>query len=257
LAALSAEVSSAKSKAELDSIGYVRVKALRAQNAGTQQQLDNAATLAYTSKENWEKTLGNFYANREKLRNDVKNTNNQLKAAKSQKKDFTVLATINGKVYDIMPKVGELIGPQVSVMEIGSTDAYEVELAIDESDANFVQAGQAIVFSAEFLGNRTLKGVIKQVYPKITLINKSIKAIASVEASDNIKMYAGSTIEANIVYRERKNVLVLPRFYVLNDTVIVRKGLGTEKRKISTGASDVEFVEITAGLTEADQVFRP
>ena len=257
LAAMAAEVAAARSKAMLDSTNLARVRALRAQNAGTQQQLDNAVTLAYTSREIWQKALSNLAANQDKLRNDVRNASNQLKAARSQQKDFTVLATINGRVYDILPKVGELIAPQIPVMEIGSTDGYEVELAIDESDANFVKPGQAVVFSAEFLGDRTLKGTITQVYPKITLLNKSIKAIASVQAPADVKMYAGSTIEANIVYRERKNVLVLPRFYVLNDTVIVKSGLGVQKRKINTGAADVEFVEITSGLTEQDEVVRP
>lgn len=257
LSALKFEVSAAKTKYELDSLNLSRLEALQRQNAGTAQQLDVARTLAATSKDTWLKALANLTATSRKLKTDCLNAENQLNAARSQQDDFTVVSTINGRVYDILPKVGELIGPQVPVMELGSTEGYEVELAIDESDANFVKPGQQIVFSAEFLNDMTLKGRVEMVYPKIAQLNKSIKAIASISPPADIRIYAGSTVEANIVYRERKHVLVLPRFYVLNDTVLVKSGLSAEKRKIKTGASDVEFIEILSGLTESEEVLRP
>lgn len=257
LSALKFEVNAARAKYKLDSLNLDRLEALQRQNAGTAQQLDVARTSAATSKDIWQKALANLAATIKKLKTDCLNAENQLNAARSQQADFTIVATINGRVYDILPKVGELIGPQVPVMELGSIEGYEVELAIDESDANFVKPGQPIVFSAEFLNDMTLKGRVEMVYPKIAQLNKSIKAIASISPPADVKIYAGSTVEANIVYRERKQVLVLPRFYVLNDTVLVKSGLSQEKRKIKTGASDVEYVEILSGLSESEEVLRP
>ena len=50
-------------------------------------------------------------------------------------------------MYDIIAKVGDLVGAQVPVMELGAAKEYEVELAVDESDANLVRAGQEVVSS--------------------------------------------------------------------------------------------------------------
>jgi multidrug resistance efflux pump len=257
LAALVSDIDAAKKKYELDSLQYQRLLQLQRQNVGTKQQLDNARTLSLTSRETWQKAISNYSVTQERVKNDLKNATNQLKAARSQKKDFTVFATIDGRVYDVVPKIGELIGPQIPVMEIGGLEGYEVELAIDESDGNFVKPGQEVVFNAEFLGEQMLKGKILKIYPKVNFSNKSIKAIASLELPSGTNLYAGSTIEANIVYKERNQVLVLPRFYVLNDTVLVKKGFGSEKRKITTGAADVAFVEVISGLGAEEEVLRP
>lgn len=257
LSAITQEVESAYKKYQLDSSTLARTQGLRAANAGTDLQLDQARTQAATSKDTWQKALANLAATKQRLTNERNNARNALKAAQTQQNDFTVLAAIDGRIYDINVEVGELVGPQVPVLELGTRGVYEVELAVDESDANYIHQGQDVVFTAEYLGDTLLKGNITRVYPKITQLNKSIKAVASINVPAGLELYAGSTIEANIVYLTKPQALVLPRFFVLSDTVLVRTGLGTEKRKVKTGASDVEFVEILQGLTEAEEVVKP
>lgn len=257
MATLKNEVEAAYAKYVLDSTTLVRTQNLRANQAGTELQLDQAKTAASTSRDLWQKAAANLLATKRKLETDRQNALNAVRIAETNQGDYIVRSTVAGRVYDIIAKVGDLVGAQVPVMEVGAATEYEVELAVDESDANLVRSGQEVVFNAEFLGTETLKGRITRVYPKITQLNKSIKALASISLPDTVSIFAGSTIEANIIYSIKPKALVLPRFFVLKDTVLLKSGLGLERRKVQVGASDVEYVEILSGLTEADEVQKP
>ena len=60
------------------------------------------------------------------------------------------------------------------------------------------------------------------------------------------KLYPNLTAEANIVIKTRKNAITIPKSYLMKgDYVLVNKD---EKRKVKTGLSDYQNVEITAGL---------
>ena len=115
-----------------------------------------------------------------------------------------------------------------------------------------------MVYQTEAYPNLILKGQIKEVYPKISTSSKSIKVMASIVLPDNITMYAGATLEANIINQRKKNALVIPRYYLSNDSVFVKRKGAKEKEKIKvqTGVGDVEFVEILNGLQAGDEVYK-
>ena len=69
------------------------------------------------------------------------------------------------------------------------------------------------------------------------------------------KLYPNLTAEANIVIREKKNTLTIPKSYLINDTYVLLEN--NEKRKVSTGISDYNQVEITAGLSAQDVIYKP
>lgn len=254
LVALKKEMEAQGKKLQLDSVTYIRTKALVEQNAGTRQALDQAQTNFSTSRDLYFRAKANYEANKLRLVNDVANAENQLKAQEAQADEFIVYATFTGRVYDIIAKQGEYVSPQVPVLEMGSMDQFEVELAIDETDLRFIAQGQSIVYSSESFGKEVFNGVLEKIYPKISPINKSIKAIGTIELK-NKEVFAGNTIEANIIFKQRKQVMVLPRVYVFNDSVMLADG----KRKVPvvTGAMDVEFVEIVSGIQPTDVVLKP
>lgn len=258
LRSLQSDVENAHSKMALDSASYFRYKKLREQNAGTEQALDQARTQYEISRDTYRKARSALQVARDRVRTDLLNAQNAYQAQVSQQKDFTVLSVIDGKVYDIMPKLGELVSPQVPVMELGTPGTYEVELSIDETDLNFVREGQEVVYESEAYPGQYFKGQISKVYPKISTLSKSVKALSTIELPAGVTVYAGATIEANIVYARRSNVLVIPRYLLQKgDTVYLKKSVGKRPVKVKTGIFDVEFIEILEGLSESDQLVRP
>jgi HlyD family secretion protein len=251
------EVASARARLQLDSVAYVRYGGLAQAGAGTRQALDQAKTAFTTSKLGYERAIANYDAARLRLNTEASNAQAAFNAQKTNLNSYTVSSVMRGRVYDQVPKPGEYVGPASIVMELGRADAFEVELSIDEADMNLVRAGQDIFFGSDAFGQKLAKGKILEVYPKIGQTTKSIKAIASIALPQGLSLFAGATLEANIVYQTRANALVLPKAYVLSDSVTVRERGKYRKIRVSTGLYDTEFVEIRSGISEATEVYKP
>lgn len=258
MTAVKQDVGLAKEKLELDSTNYARVQGLAENNATTKANLDQSKAQYMASRQNYLKAKSSLEATRERLKTEVKNAQNLFKAQQSNSNDFTYFSSVSGKVYDISGRQGEYFTPQQIVMELGRIDNYEVELLVDEADIHYLAKQQEVIFQTEAYPNLFLKGEIKEVYPKIGSTNKSIKVMASINLPDGISMYAGATLEANIINQRKTNALVIPRYYLTNDSVILkRKGKGhKEKVKVQLGVSNVEFVEVLSGLTTEDEVYK-
>lgn len=256
LTAVKQDVALAKEKMELDSANFERVKALMESNATTKVNFDQAKAQYVTSNQNYRKAKASLVATRERLQTEVKNAQNLYKAQQSNSNDFTYYSSVTGKVYDINGKQGEYQTPQQIIMELGRIDNYEVELSVDEADIHYLAKGQQVVFQTEAYPNLFLQGSIKEVYPKISNTNKSIKVMADILLPEGISMYAGATLEANIINSKKANALVIPRYYLSNDSVIVKRDGKKVKVKVELGVGNVEYVEVLKGLGENEEVYK-
>jgi multidrug efflux pump subunit AcrA (membrane-fusion protein) len=69
------------------------------------------------------------------------------------------------------------------------------------------------------------------------------------------KLYPNLTAEANIVIQTKKNVLTIPKSYLVDkEFVLVGKD---EKRKVKIGLSDYQNVEILQGLQATETLYKP
>jgi multidrug efflux pump subunit AcrA (membrane-fusion protein) len=68
------------------------------------------------------------------------------------------------------------------------------------------------------------------------------------------ELYPNLSAEANIVLQQKKDALIIPRNYLVDDEfVFVKK----EKRKVTIGLKDYQKVEILSGLTADDVIYLP
>jgi len=258
LTAARQDLSLARDKMELDSVNFTRVQALAEGNATTRVNLDQARTQYQASAKNFRKAQAALDFTRKRLGTEVRNAGNLYKAQLSNSNDFTYYSSVSGKVYDLAGKQGEYYTPQQIIMELGKIGEFEVELSVDEADIHYLAKDQEVIYQTEAYPNLFLSGKIREVYPKIGSTSKSIKVMASINLPEGIIMYAGATLEANIINQRKKNALVIPRYYLSNDSLWVkRKGSETkEKILVKTGMGDVEFVEILEGLKPGDEVYK-
>jgi len=215
----------------------------------------NAAENSSTTSQDLAKNLDPKTANNLKVA--VKKSSQAYKTGKSLEDGVIIRARENGRVYDIMFRAGEAVAPQYPVMDLGAANLYEVVLNIDETDLNFVSVNNDVIFTAEAFPKQFFGGKVKTVNPKISLINKSIEVTASINLPPNSRIFAGSTVEGNIIFKKEKNVLVVPKMYVRDDTVLVRQGLLHKKVAVKTGIEDVEFIQILSGISENDELVKP
>ncbi len=253
LSALKQEVNASESKYLLDSTNFRRYENLLASKSASQLQVDQAKVLFESSRAAWNRSRYNYNSTRDRLRTESQNAKLQLDAQTTNQGDFTINAAVSGKVYDIVPKIGDLVNSQMSLIEIGSATEFEVELSIDETDISFVVVGQEVLYEIDAYRDFPLTGTVLEIYPRISAGNKTAKIIASVTFGKDMVVYSGMSIESNIIITEKKSVLVIPREYVKPGNTVNVKGKD-QPVKITTGASDLEFIEVTSGLSETDEL---
>jgi multidrug efflux pump subunit AcrA (membrane-fusion protein) len=256
LSSLKQDVISAKSKYDLDSLNFNRYASLLKQNAASQLQYDQAKVLMESSHAFYQTAQGNLSATRDRLKTELLNAKLQFDAQSSNQSDYTITSAVNGRVYDIIPKKGELVGPLMpAILEIGDANEFEVELSVDETDIALLEKDQQIIYSIDAYKDREFKGTVEQEYPRISVGNKTSRVISSVTIPSDVKVFSGMSVEANIIIAEKKNILVIPREYLSADNTVKVKGKD-EPVKVTLGVKDLQYVEIVSGLTETDEIIK-
>jgi HlyD family secretion protein len=256
LTALKQDIASAKSKYELDSVNFTRYSSLMKENATSKLSSDQAKTQFEISKQNYLKAINAYSNTKDKIRVELENAKNQYDAQVSNKNDYTITSAVNGKVYDIVPKEGELVNTQIVIMEIGDGGKYEVELSVDETDVSLIKKDQEIVYVIDAYKDKVFKGKVIESYPRINQTNKTSKIIASINLDPGTVIYSGMSIEANIIIAEKKAALVIPREYLIEGNKVKKKG-EEELTTITKGAEDLEFIEVTSGIDESTEIVKP
>lgn len=255
LMALKQDVSSARMKYELDSTNFTRYKNLLKENAASQLQYDQASVQMEASRAAYQHALSNYTSTRDRLHTELTNAKLQYDAQSSNNSDYTITSAVNGRVYDIVPKKGELVGPQVALCEIGDADSFEAELSVDETDIARLEKGQSIMYTIDAYKDKTFSGKVEEEYPRISPGNKTSRVVSSIEIPAGVRVFSGMSVEANIIIAEKKNILVIPREYLLPDKTVKVKGKD-EPVKVQTGVSDLQYVEILGGVTEPDEIIK-
>ena len=256
MTALRQDVASAKSKYELDSANYIRFSNLSKENATSKIQLDQAKTQFEISKQTFLKISYNYMSTRDRLRTELENAKLQYDAQQSNKSDYVIASVVNGRVYDIVPKEGELVSSMLMLMEVGDEAKYEVELSVDETDISFLQKNQDIVYSIDAYKDKVFKGKVAETYPRINQLNKTSKVVATIELDNSVNVFSGMSVEANIIIETKNGALVIPREFLLNGKNVIRK-LEGDTVSIQKGAEDLEFVEIINGVDDKTEIIKP
>ncbi len=256
LSAIKEDVKSAKSKFELDSLNYTRYINLAKENAASKMQQDQAKTLYEISKQNFQKAFSALISTRDRLNTELENAKLQFEAQTSNRNDYVIASVLNGKVYDIVPKEGELVNNMLMLMEVGDGNTFEVELSVDETDVSYLRTNQDIIYSIDAYADKFFSGKIKEIYPRINQLNKTSRVVASIALEKSINIFSGMSVEANIIIQIKKGALVIPREYLLEGKRVIRKS-EKDTVAIQKGVEDLEFVEIISGIEEKTELIKP
>lgn len=246
LAAARAQIDAAKQKLQMDSLEYARYKRLVAKEAAPRRQLDAAETMYKVAREQLAVTEKQYRSLQNRLETEKRVAESQFRAAASGLEEYAVASETDGLVLEVFAEPGELAAPMQPVVEIGDPTEMLAEIYIDEADVALVKTGQTVALKPES-GGPAVKGTVAKIFPSVNEANRTVRAEVVLPKGDYVP---GVSAEANIIIRRKENALVLPRAAVLaGDSVWVRKDGETIKIKVETGARDLEYVEITGGLS--------
>ena len=135
---------------------------------------------------------------------------NQTDLAKTK-----VLSPINGIVLKRSIEAGQTVAATMTAPVLFTLaedlSSMELEVNVDEADVGQVNQGQTAIFTVDAYPNTRFPAVIKQVrFGAETLDGVVTYATLLSVSNQDLKLRPGMTASANILVKERKNVLLIP-----------------------------------------------
>lgn len=247
-------VQSAKDRLALDESVYKRSKNVKEYNAISEVDFEKVELAYKNSKSNYASAIKQLSQLKAQLQNEQSRSNINLKINQKSQSDFTVKSAFSGELFDVLVKEGTLISPQTPLAIIGKKNNYLLELDVDENDMVRVTIGQKILVTMDSYKGQVFEATVDKIYPIMDVRSRTFRIEAHFIKTPP-KLYPNLTAEANIIIKERKNVLTIPRNYLIDDNyVLVNKD---EKRKIKVGLSDYQNVEVLDGLQANETIYLP
>lgn len=247
------ELKSANLKLKNDALNYHRQKNLWEQKIGSKAQYD-AKKLEFELATHSLKALKNKY-NRTKseLQNQLQQASNNYQTAVNTAQDFTISSKINGTVYALYKKPGEIVNTQQAIALVGSSQLFEIEMLVDEVDIVVIKIGQKVLITLDAYQGQVFTAVIDKVYPTKDKRNQTFKVTSRFKNPPKT-LYPGLSGEGNIITAFKENVLTIPRDYLIEGNKV---NTSTGLISVTVGLQNLERVEILSGISESTELIKP
>ena len=244
----------AQSKCSNDSLLFIRQQNLWNQNIGTRFELEQKELAFQNSKTALQSARIKYNDLLKQLElNDAQSKNN-LAISRYKENDLTIKSEIDGKVYSLNKKRGEMVNPQTPLAIIGDATHFLLELQIDEYDIVKIKLGQKVLVTMDSYKGRIFEATISKIDPLMDPHSKSFTVEAEFVNQPPV-LYPNLTVEANIIIATKENALTIPRNYLVNDSLVL---ISKDKTKVvTTGLKDYQKVEIIKGITANDIIYKP
>jgi HlyD family secretion protein len=245
---LEAALASARARWQNDSVNHVRYKNLLEAKATSRIDYDRA-TLAYQTSRNEYLSLKNRYEKtRTQLQLELQNAQAQYKLSVEQNADYAIKSHINGIVYEVYKEVGEVVKPTEPLALLGNPSQVYLKLTVDELDIIRIKEGQQVLVKIDTYKNQVFKASVTKIYPMLNQRDQSFRVDARFE-EEVPRLYAGLTVEANIIIQQKEKALTIPKTYLVGqDSVRIESDGGSKMIRITKGIENFEYVEVLAGL---------
>lgn len=177
-----------------------------------------------------------------------------LQISNSVYNEYTIKATQDGRIYNILKKTGEMASTQTPIAIIGDQNKFMMELQVDEYDIGKIRLGQKTFVSMDSYQGHVFDAIITRIQPIMDDRSRNIKVEASFIKRPP-HLYPNLNVEANILISTKQNALTIPRSYLIDENYVLLKS--GEKRKVVTGLKDYQRVEIISGLKKGDLIKMP
>lgn len=254
LADAAQQLALAQSKMRNDSALYFRQKALWEQQVGTKVELEQRQLAYEDAKTSLYSARVRYNDLNRQLRLASMQAQKNLQIATEQQGDYVLASKINGRVYDFYKEPGEQVNPQTAIALIGRSNNFLAQMQVDEHDITRVKTGQLALITMDSYKDQVFEARVIKIYPVMDERSRTFLVEARfVKAPPSL--YPKVSFEANIVIESKQRALLIPRNYVINDSLVINANKDTIK--IRTGLKDYKMIEVLSGLTSNDELIKP
>lgn len=243
-----------ESKMENDSLLLARQRSLWEQNIGSKVELERAELNYENSQTALAAARIRYRDEKKRLEISSRQAQKSLQISREMESDFTITSTIDGKVYAVLKEEGELVSPQMPLAVIGNDEDFILELQVDEYDVTSIRPGQQVKVTMDSYKGQVFDAVVTRIDPIINERSKTMTVEAAF-VTQPPSLYPNLTLEANIILQVKKDVLTIPRKFLIRDSLVILEGGDTVQ--ITTGLKDYIKAEVVSGLDEQDVLILP
>jgi HlyD family secretion protein len=179
----------------------------------------------------------------------IKQARAKSQAIRAQIEKLILRAPFSGTITLLEAKRGEIVTPNATIVSLISENKMEIEANVPEVDIGAVTIESPVVITLDAYPGQTLNGKVVSIEPAETIIdgvtNFKIKVAFADTASKEL-LRSGLTANLEILAREKKDVLVVPQYALLE------KDTGTFVRRFNPDSQQYDEVEVTTGLRGED-----
>lgn len=176
------------------------------------------------------------------------------KTGQGTNEDITLIAPENGTVAEINAQAGNMVNDGETILTLIAPDRLNVDLVILAD--NDIKVGQTAIINPG--QNRQLTADISYIAPEIDPKSGGRHAGITLSGTNRSLLIPGEIVKVAIIVQTRLNALAVPTVCLLMDNgqpvVMVKKGPEYEKRKVTTGLQDSDYVEILSGLSGQEKI---
>lgn len=244
---LKGRIEVAEIKMQQDKLQYERYKKLFEQDAISKSNYEKFYLQYQSSLKDYQNLKRQYEQQKLSGELQLQQARNQLEVTRAQQNIGRVKSFINGVVYDVYKKHGDVINPNQPIALIGAGDLV-AKLSVDEDDLDKVFVGQEVMITMDAYDDKVFKAHVKKIYPLLNKVEQAFRVDAVFDEPLPVGVY-GLNLEANIVLSKAQEVMVIPRGALLKgDSVLVKEDGEDKKVKLVTGIADDEWVEVIKGL---------
>jgi multidrug efflux pump subunit AcrA (membrane-fusion protein) len=244
----------ASSKLKNDSSLYFRQLALWQQQVGSKADLEQRELAFQSAKTSYYSAKVRYLDLKRQLDFSSSQSKKNLLISSKLESDYTLKSEIDGVVYDILKEKGEQVGLQSPLAVIGNKEHFILEMQVDEYDIFKIKKGLKVLVSMDSYKGQVFEAIVSKIYPIMNERSKTFLVEAEfVQRPETI--YPNVTFEANIILQSKKQAILIPRNYLINDSLVI-KGDG-QKVIVKTGLRDFQKIEIISGISAEEELLKP
>jgi len=248
------QIELSESKMKIDSSLYFRLLRLWNQKIGSKNELDKSELIYKNSKIAYKSALIKLNDLKNQIQYAENQSNNNVRIANKNKNDFIIRSEVDGVVYSLNKKKGELVGLQNPIAIIGSSNDFILEMQIDEYDILKIKNDLQVLVSLDSYKGIVYEARVTKINPLMNERSKTFMVEAEF-VNQPETLYPNITFEANVVLKKKDNALLIPRNYVLNDSFVLNSD--GNKMPIKIGLKDYLNVEVIQGLNKDIELLMP
>lgn len=242
---LSIEVAATKNR--FDSIQFRKNKLLYENEIITSTELNNSELVAKNSKTNWNNLKMQLEDLKKQLHLNEQLSKTTFSQTRKNNADYLLKSEINGEIFTLLKKKGELITPQTLIGVMGDKYSYKLKLQIDEYDIVKVKLGQAIIVKLDSYKGKIFQAKVTKIIPYMNERSKTF-IVEGTFVTPPPTLYPNLSFEATILIHKKENTLIIPRELLIDDQFVIdNRG---NKKKVTTGLKDYTSIEILSGIKE-------